>query len=129
MNGETVNLQANSGTNSNKYGADYSFVLDTCSRLQSLTGAQCAGADAEAAALEHLKVTSKVSTEFFDPESYVKNDQQLSSVFDGGDIFLKGDASFNFRYTIQLNQVRFKDNEWYNPTLIDKHNYIDYYSV
>ena len=73
MGDATTSLQQFLGTNSTEYGSNFRFVLDTCSRLQHLTGATCAGAEAEDAAIPLLAVSVKVSSEFFDPDSYVEN--------------------------------------------------------
>ena len=68
MNGEAAKLQSATWTDEEKSGNEFIFVVDVCSNLQDITGAECKGnARSQHHLLKWITLQTKIQTEFFKP--------------------------------------------------------------
>ena len=132
MKGNSTELQAQSIIDEQQQGAEFNLLIDTCSRLANLTGAtDCMGEEAEAAAVAQIAVEIQISTQFFspDPYGYEKDDVKLYNVFNKVDFFLSSGNSIQQNYQVVRSEVNFKNSYIYNPTIFFQNNLFQFYSI
>ena len=95
MGDKTTILQNYSPANANGDYYDFFFVIDTCERLQSMTGFKTCKSETESqAVLESLYVDTQIQTMYWNVKNFMRNAHNMNSEFT--------------RHSVQLNSAVFQ---------------------